>query len=250
MAKNSLSLPDNVVQLLSAADARAGLPTGTMFSVMQQESGGQFDRFLTDPSTPHYTPDAGGQRKSSAFGPFGILESTAKDPGFGVAPLKDKSLEEQLRFASDYLAGRVKASGGDLRKGVAGYGEGDLYADQVLARVNGGNPPVDRQIRGTTPVVAQIAPEVENNPAPIALVPAPADPSKDLWNQYLRTVAAKKVGPADLAYGPKPAAPVAAPAVNPGMSPEEVAALYDIPLGGRPSFGVFQGLARLGRRSA
>jgi predicted NBD/HSP70 family sugar kinase len=248
MAKNSLSLPDNVVQLLSAADARAGLPTGTMFSVMQQESGGQFDRFLADPSTPHYTPDAGGQRKSSAFGPFGILESTAKDPGFGVTPLRDKSLEEQLRFASDYLAGRVKAGGGDLKTGLAGYGEGNQYADQVLARVNAKAP-----AQAPAPVVTAAA------PAPVVLaqaseapfMPAPADPAKDLWNQYLLTAAAKKVEPGDLAYGPKPAPATAVPAAaNPGMSPEELTALYDIPLGGRPNFGVFQGLARLGRRSA
>ena len=127
--------------MLSAAETNAKLPTGLMASVLQQETSGR-DTFIADPAKYHYALNAGGKRiaphtgkESTAFGPYGILESTAKDPGFGVAPLKDKSLPEQTRFASEYLAARIKAAGGDVAKGLADYGEGVQYANNVLDRV-------------------------------------------------------------------------------------------------------------------
>ena len=120
--------PD-ISQLLQVADKQYGFPAGTMASLMQQETGGN-QRYLNDPTAYHYGPNAEGKRiaghtgkVSTAFGPFGILESTAANPGYGVAPLKDKSLEEQVRFAAEYLGARSKASGG-LASGLAGYGEG------------------------------------------------------------------------------------------------------------------------------
>lgn len=127
-------------QKLSSAEQKAGLPAGLMQSVWMQETGGK-DAYLNDPGKHHYPMGSDGKRRassgvvSSAFGPFGILESTARSPGFGVDPLKDKSLDEQIRFASEYLAARIRASGGDVRGGLAGYGEGSPYADQVLSRL-------------------------------------------------------------------------------------------------------------------
>lgn len=139
MAKSNLN------DLLLQADARNGLPKGTMAAVMQQEVGGN-KKYLDDPTKYHYDLNKDGKRIaghtgkiSTAFGPFGILESTAAKPGYGVAPLKDKSIEEQVRFASDYLAARSKASGG-LEAGLAGYGEGGKYGKQVVGRIgNQGN---------------------------------------------------------------------------------------------------------------
>lgn len=134
---------NKVQQLISAAELQYGLPSGTMSSVMQQEIGGN-SKYLDDPSAYHYGLNAEGKRVapksgkvSTAFGPFGILESTAKDPGYGVRPLKDKSLEEQARFAAEYLAARTRASGGDLASGLAGYGEGAKYSNQVMGRMGG-----------------------------------------------------------------------------------------------------------------
>ena len=124
---------------LSASEKVAGLPAGLMNSLVMQETGGKED-YIKDPAKYHYEPDASGKRKSTAFGPYGILESTAKNPGFGVAPLKDKSLEEQTRFATEYLAARIKA-GGSVQAGLAGYGEGDKYATQVLGRMSGTDAP-------------------------------------------------------------------------------------------------------------
>jgi len=120
---------------LAEAERANGLPQGLLSSIMQQEIGGRKE-FLDDPSKYHYAPDENGKRKSSAFGPFGILDSTAADPGYGVAPLSNKSLDEQIRFAAQYAAARIKSSGG-LREGLGAYGEGDVYADQVLSRIGG-----------------------------------------------------------------------------------------------------------------
>jgi hypothetical protein len=285
MPKNSLSLPDHVVQLLSAADARNGLPAGTMFAVMQQESGG---RFLDAPDTKHYPSGvAPNGKKSSAFGPFGILESTAAAPGYGVAPLKDKSLEEQVRFASDYLGGRIKARGGDVVAGLADYGEGPQYGQQVAARIKG--VPMSPRSTGAT-AVAQQDGEGQGSGRGAAAAPAPAapivfasegdgsartalaaasaalikdfepatvapfNPENDPWTQFQRRAQAAGLTPESLTYGRAEPAPVSAPApgpvMQPGMSPSQVADLYDIPVNTTPNLGVLHSLRRLGRKAA
>ena len=132
MAKNSpaLALPDKVFSLLADADKQRGFPPGTMQALLMQETGGQA-KYLNDPTAYHYAANAEGKRIaghtgkiSTAQGPFGILESTGKKPGYGVKPMGDKtSLAEHIRFAADYLDARSK-SGGSLSAGLAGYGEG------------------------------------------------------------------------------------------------------------------------------
>ena len=137
------NISDELKAKLDAADKAAGLPTGMMSSILQQEIGKRKD-FLNDPSKYHYEVGSDGLRRdskgtiSNAFGPFGLLDSTAKQPGFGVVPLKDKSLDEQIRFASQYLAARIKNAKGDIFAGVGGYGEGAAYSSQVLGRLPGG----------------------------------------------------------------------------------------------------------------
>lgn len=235
--KKSQGLPDHVIGLLAAADQRNGLPSGTMYSVMQQEIGGQTDRFMADPTAYHYAANDKGQRiaahtgkVSTAFGPFGILESTGRDPGYGVAPLKDKTLEEQVRFASDYLAARSKKGG--LTAGLAGYGEGEKYAAQVAARM-GGKP---SDIGRTVPVAPVMVAENSNYagagadlaptpmpepalPAPIQLAQAAPEPvpvqdqvqsmgqGPDAWQRWLEQAQRPPVQVADLNYGGQPQAP-------------------------------------------
>ena len=158
MAKATKGLPADLLAQLSAADKKNGLPAGTMQSIMQQETGGNA-KYLDDPTAYHYGLNAEGKRiaghtgkVSTAFGPFGILESTAAKPGYGVAPLKDKSLGEQIRFASDYLAARSKKGG--LESGLAGYGEGAKYAQQVMGRMGNGAASIK-----TAPGVPDVLPE-------------------------------------------------------------------------------------------
>lgn len=130
---------------LAAAERENGLPAGTLSAVMKQEIGGRKE-FLEDPTKYHYGLDANGRRTaphtgqiSTAFGPFGILESTGRKPGYGVSPLKDKSLDEQIRFAAEYLAARSR-SAGSLEGGLAGYGEGSAYSGSVMRRMRNGTP--------------------------------------------------------------------------------------------------------------
>ena len=133
---------------LAEAERRNGLPPGTLKSVIKQETGGK-QEYLDDPSKYHYPLNADGRRVaghtgkiSTAFGPFGILESTAKRPGYGVAPLKDKGIDEQVRFASEYLAARSR-SAGSIEGGLAGYGEGSRYSRSVMSRLpKGGGTPI------------------------------------------------------------------------------------------------------------
>jgi len=143
---------------LAEAELRHGLPPGTLKSVIQQETGGRTAEFLADPAKYHYGLNADGKRiaghtgqVSTAFGPFGILESTGAKPGYGVAPLKDKSIEEQIRFASEYLAARTRAAG-SLQGGLAGYGEGERYARSVMSRVAGSTPLPERPGMAGTPI--------------------------------------------------------------------------------------------------
>lgn len=229
---------NNVMGLLAAADKRNGFPAGTMASVMQQEIGGN-NKYLDDPTAYHYAANDKGQRiaghtgkVSTAFGPFGILESTAAKPGYGVAPLKDKSLEEQVRFASDYLAGRSKSAGG-LSAGLAGYGEGEKYSREVMGRINmqtyvprrpvpteavapvqmEATKPVQSPIQMAQASVAPIPQEI----APVAQAPqqiaqgipeqiAQGIPEQgvDPWLAFQEGMRQKQqVAPSDLAYAPQ-----------------------------------------------
>lgn len=125
---------------LYEADQRHGLPLGTMKAIFMQETGGRME-YVDNPAKYHYGLNAEGKRiaphtgrVSTAFGPFGIVESTAKDPGYGVDPLRDKSLDAQIDFAAQYVAARIK-SAGSVEAGLAGYGEGERYAQSVIKKM-------------------------------------------------------------------------------------------------------------------
>jgi len=238
-------IPDSLVQLLAAADKRNNFPAGTMASVMQQEVGGQFDKYLQDPSAYHYEAGPDGRRVakhtgkvSTAFGPFGILESTARDPGYGVQPLQSKAIEEQIRFASDYLAARSKQGG--LVQGLAGYGEGAKYAQQVAGRVGKGGS-VGLATQAPVPQVAAIpeqqvaavdlppqevpagqeaVPPGQPTPQQVSPVQTQVAQGPDPWTAFMETMqtkpaAQRPVQVADLSgYGEAPQMQFQMPAFN------------------------------------
>ena len=248
-----MSTPKEVLSLLAAADAKNGFPMGTMASVMKQEVGGNPSKYLEDPSAYHYGLGSDGRRVaphtgkvSTAFGPFGILESTAADPGYGVQPLKDKSLAEQIRFSSDYLAARSKGAG-SLVGGLAGYGEGTKYAQQVAGRTAGASPvvpiaapaPVAVTAPVPEPVVMASAPEapqvaaapVAEVPAPVQLAAAAASPTPDAWQTFLKSMPQSRepVQVADInGYGQQPMQQVVVPQFQAGV-PQQL----------RPNFASF-----------
>lgn len=235
------NIPQDVLKMLEQTDARHGFPAGTMLGILQQETGGRTE-FLDKPDTYHYAPDETGKRiakhtgkVSTAFGPFGILESTAKDPGYGVQPLRDKSLAEQVRFAGDYLAARVKQAG-SFAGGLAGYGEGKGYAQQVVAKA--GNQP------------AQAAPVQQVAAAPVADSPVVVSPvaanmpqmetyqglKEDPWAAFQQQMVAKRVTPVDIAYEPL-VAPVKGDVLIPDMPVRNPK--------GKVNFGMFSALKGL-----
>jgi len=225
MVKNSqaLALPDNVFGLLAEADKQRGFPPGTMQSLLMQETGGN-KAYLDDPTKYHYAANADGKRiaahtgkVSTAQGPFGILESTAKDPGYGVKPLGDKaSLAEHIRFAGDYLSARSKSAGG-LSGGLAGYGEGEKYAAQVLGRRDGKVPaknlvaaaPVAVPATAVTPQATPAPVMVAQAEAPVQQVVAqaapPAEGGPNTWDSFLANLRAAQAQP--VAAAPEPQAP-------------------------------------------
>jgi hypothetical protein len=130
----------DIEAMLAAQDRKYGWPEGLAKAVWMQETGGRKE-FIDNPAKYHYEKNAEGKRiaphtgkVSTAFGPFGILESTARDPGYGVTPLQNKSLEEQIRFAFEYLAALEKEAG-SLAGGLGRYGEGSGYAKKVEKRL-------------------------------------------------------------------------------------------------------------------
>lgn len=154
--KKSSSLDTRPIdQKIADAEKANGLPAGVLKSVMQQETGGK-QAYLDDPAKYHYPMGEDGKRRtkngtvSSAFGPFGILDSTAKSPGYGVKPLADKSIDEQIRFSAEYLAARSKAAG-SIEGGLAGYGEGQRYSNQVMSRVGVYQTPIPSEKSGERP---------------------------------------------------------------------------------------------------
>lgn len=156
LPRNDVSSSDVGLEAkLAAADAANGLPPGTMKAVLMQETGG-LSEYIDNPSKYHYDLNSEGRRiaphtgkVSTAFGPFGILESTGRDPGFGVSPLRDKTLDEQIRFAAEYLGARVRHAG-SLEAGLAGYGEGSSYARSVMGRIDSGSAEARSFTRGAT----------------------------------------------------------------------------------------------------
>ena len=228
MPAKGKELPGQILNLLNAADERNGLPKGTMRSVLQQEVGGGADKYLADPSAYHYGLNADGKRiaghtgkVSTAFGPFGILESTGANPGYGVKPLANKSLDEQVRFASDYLAARSKSAGG-LVGGLAGYGEGAKYASQVVGRLTAaeaGPAPAQAPVVMAQDVAPPAWDMAAAAPGPVSLPPeilaalqsrtpavgqAGQTGQADAWGTFLKSMPGRVEQPvnvADINYG-------------------------------------------------
>lgn len=202
--KTNTGIPEPIGLLLDEEDKYHGRPIGTMRSVFQQEVGGNIQKYLENPEQYHYPLNSEGKRiaghtgkVSTAFGPFGILESTAANPGYGVVPLKDKGIAEQIRFASDYLQARINQAG-SLEAGLAGYGEGSKYAQQVLNRIEGLNkdttgkngkgvktasykPQQAKQVRGTP----SIPTGSQANTEPVEILDPPQGNDIQAWAEFL-----------------------------------------------------------------
>lgn len=91
---------------------------------MASESGGR--DFAADGSI--LTSPAGAQ------GRMQVMPGTQADPGFGVAPAQNGSMEEKARVGADYLRAMMERYGGDPAKAWAAYNAGPGRVDAALAQ--------------------------------------------------------------------------------------------------------------------
>lgn len=59
-----------------------------------------------------------------AEGMMQVMPATSKNPGYGVLPAKDGSIEERNRVGRDYLSAMIKEFNGDVSMAVAAYNAG------------------------------------------------------------------------------------------------------------------------------
>lgn len=116
------------VPAIPSQGVRSSMADALMPYLVNQESGG--DPMALSPK--------------GAAGLTQIMPDTARDPGFGVAPLagwdgvdpRTAPPEEQLRFGRDYLAAMIDKNGGNPALGLAAYNAGPGAVEQ-----HGGIPP-------------------------------------------------------------------------------------------------------------
>lgn len=137
-----MTAPDWAKPIIADWSRRTGLPPALAVSLIQNESG------FRDVQGPVITG-----RSERAQGDAQILPSTLRDPGYGMQPLPENaSREDRLRFGLDYAAARIKASGGDVRAGLVGYGGGSSYpADAIMSRAGLGGQAAPTQQASAQP---------------------------------------------------------------------------------------------------
>ncbi len=74
---------------------------------------------------------------AGAQGRMQVMPGTQSDPGFGVTPARNGSMEEKARVGRDYLQTMLQRYGGDPAKAWAAYNAGPGRVDEALA--SGGN---------------------------------------------------------------------------------------------------------------
>lgn len=106
----------------AAQTASAGQPQFGILrdAVEQVESGG--DPLAVSPA--------------GAIGPMQTMPGTLRDPGFGVAPARDGSIEEQRRVGNDYL-GAMLNKYADPRLALAAYNAGPGRVDGAMSAGGG-----------------------------------------------------------------------------------------------------------------
>ena len=126
-------------------------------------------------------------RRTGATGLGQVMSATAQDPGYGVAPLRDRlDPVENLRFSAEYMAALLDKYGGDYRLALAAYNAGPGRVDQAggvpgieetqnyVARILGGNiRPVPRPANLGRQEGEPVRPEMRPDPDSLDIMARP-----------------------------------------------------------------------------
>ena len=174
-------------------------------------------------------------RYGTAKGEMQVLDGTARDPGYGVAPAKDGSPAELARVGAQYAEALLAHFGGDEAKAGAAYNHGPGNVQKLLTKHGdrwmahlpretknyvaslGGvaAAPVARMAAAPAALPEGAALQVAAGPAPVEIPPemlarlsaqatatsVPTGP--DPWQEFLKTLPgrAQPVNVADIDYG-------------------------------------------------
>ena len=134
---------------------RYGVEPDIFVRLIQQESG--FNPTAVNPDT-------------GATGLAQIMGPTAQDPGFGVAPIRDRlDPVESLRFGAEYLSAMLRRYDGDYPRALAAYNAGFGKVDEA-----GGIP----NFRETQNYVANIMRGGRPEPRPANLMRQEGEPMR------------------------------------------------------------------------
>jgi hypothetical protein len=163
--------------LLGAQEAPAAAPQFGILrdAVEQVESGGN----------PLAVSTAG------AIGPMQTMPGTLRDPGFGVVPARNDSIDEQRRVGNDYLSAMLNKYA-DPRLALAAYNAGPGRVDQAMAAgggVDGALSRLPQETRDYVPKVLNRAGVAQAQPMGLGRRPAKAAQEKDRY----RTLNAEEV---------------------------------------------------------
>lgn len=110
-------------------------------------------------------------RYGTAKGEMQVLDGTARDPGYGVAPARDGSPEELARVGKDYAMALLNLFKGDEAKAGAAYNYGPGNVQKLLAKH--GDNWISQLPKETKNYVAALGKQVAPMPN-VALPPAAA----------------------------------------------------------------------------
>jgi hypothetical protein len=135
----STSDPSQQAQITAAKEGQKGVevmdPEGRQFRTTQAKANPEAFTNLIPNLIPNLirTESGGDPNAVSPKGARGvtqIMPATAQDPGFGVEPMRDNSVDEQIRFGSDYVRALVKYFNGDVQKALSAYNAGPGTVEQ------------------------------------------------------------------------------------------------------------------------